>query len=191
MTKMSRKNKKTLKRKHRKNTKKGTKSIRKMKGGWPFGFGDSDTCDKKLFIRIKNDIIRMNNNNNKNVDINNLKTNIATYIRSNCQKNTIQDARTDDEKKNSTNYNYYNGIYVLKTPEFNHLYYYDKNQQVDKFMQISDDMIRRYLKIISQNDGFCISDTNNFNNQTLNAVYPSEVCNTDMNNLDNDKVEWK
>lgn len=186
MTKMSRKNKKTLKRKHRKNTKKGTKSIRKMKGGL-FGFGNSDTCNKTLFKTIKKDIIQINNL----TDLTNLKTNIATYIRSNCQKNTIEDTRTDDEKKNSTNYNYYNGIYVLKNHEFNHLYYYDKDQQVDKFMQISDDMFRNYLKIFSQNDGFCISDTNNVQNQTLNAPYPSEVCNTNMKYLTNNVTEWK
>ena len=74
---MSRKNKKTLKRKHRKTTKKGTKSIRKMKGGgWSFGFGTSCFDNENT----------INAAVTTNTTVEERKKAIANYIRNNCEK---------------------------------------------------------------------------------------------------------
>jgi len=112
-----------------------------MKGGWPFGFGTSDTCDKNLFIKIKNDIIRMKNNN---VD-DNLKINIATYIRSKgCNKFVI-----DENNKKYPEYVYHNGIYVSsKNTNDNNLYYIGNDSNLKP---MSDNAIKLYLKYIKYN----------------------------------------
>ncbi len=111
MNKISRKNKKTLK---RKNSKKGTKSNRKIKGGDPFFFPG---C---------NDYI--NTINSKNSTIQERRIAIGKYIREKCGK--IHSSTV--EIGNTQYYNYLNGhnIAVTVNP--------DKNNNIYRLVKSSD-----------------------------------------------------
>lgn len=145
MTKMSRKNKKTLKRKHRKTTKKGTKSIRKMKGGWPFGF--SNNCfDNENTI---NAAVTTNTTDEQR------KTAIINYIRNKCAK------------ENSIfiiygNNTYYvkNGICVNVDTNDNEVYVMDNNNNKLILLTGEDFNNIKVPRIDSYNSEICIINNN-------------------------------
>jgi len=147
MTKMSRKNKKTLKRKHRKTTKKGTKSIRKMKGGgWSFGFGTSCFDNENT----------INAAVTTNTTVEERKKAIANYIRNNCEKNKDNKFIIDNDKS----YYVRNGIYINSDTNDDNIYVSYNNQ----IIPIDDDeFIKKNIKvprIDAWNSDICIIPNN-------------------------------